>query len=72
MHGIISESLYQECSQFTLTKVSADEVDGGVSIPFDPASVELKGGTFLYKGFSITSKKKGISLQSLEALKKER
>ncbi|XP_059725127.1 gasdermin-A3-like [Haemorhous mexicanus] len=70
--GKSKETLHQESSQFTLTKVSADQVDGGLSISFDPASVELKGGASLSKEFSITPQKKSISLQSLEALRRER
>ncbi|XP_059345432.1 gasdermin-A3-like [Ammospiza nelsoni] len=66
------ESLHQESSQFTLTKVSADQADGGLSISFDPTNVELKGGASLSKEFSITPQKKSISQQSLEALRKER
>ncbi|XP_074413668.1 gasdermin-A3-like [Zonotrichia albicollis] len=67
-----TESLHQESSQFTLTKVSADQVDGGLSISLDPASVELKGGASLSKGFSVKPQKKSISQQHLEALKRER
>ncbi|XP_064589772.1 gasdermin-A3-like isoform X2 [Zonotrichia leucophrys gambelii] len=70
--GTSTESLHQESSQFTLTKVSADQVDGGLSIAFDPASVELKGGASLSKGFSVKPQKKSISQQYLEALKRER
>uniref|UniRef100_A0A8C9N0I2 Uncharacterized protein n=1 Tax=Serinus canaria TaxID=9135 RepID=A0A8C9N0I2_SERCA len=70
--GKSKETLHQESSQFMLTKVSADQVDGGLSIFFDPANVELKGGASLSKEFSITPKKKSISLQSLEALRRER
>ncbi|XP_058676815.1 gasdermin-A-like [Ammospiza caudacuta] len=70
--GKSAESLHQDSNQFTLTKVRADEVDGGLSISFDPASVELKGGASLFKGFSVKSKKNGISQQYLEALRRER
>ncbi|KAM3658117.1 gasdermin-A3-like [Ammospiza maritima maritima] len=70
--GTSTESLHQESSQFTLTKVSADQADGGLSISFDPTNVELKGGASLSKEFSITPQKKSISQQSLEALRKER
>ncbi|XP_054137322.1 gasdermin-A3-like [Melozone crissalis] len=70
--GTRTESLHQDSNQFTLTKVRADEVDGGLSISFDPASVELKGGASLSKGFSVKSKKNGISQQSLEALRRDR
>uniref|UniRef100_A0A8C3MNS6 Uncharacterized protein n=1 Tax=Geospiza parvula TaxID=87175 RepID=A0A8C3MNS6_GEOPR len=66
------ESLHQESSQFTLTKVSADQADGGLSISFDPTNVELKGGASLSREFSITPQKKSISLESLEALRRER
>uniref|UniRef100_A0A8C5TNV1 Uncharacterized protein n=1 Tax=Malurus cyaneus samueli TaxID=2593467 RepID=A0A8C5TNV1_9PASS len=66
------ESLHQDFSQFTLSKVSADQADGGLSISFDPASVAMKGGGSLSKVFSITPQKKDISLESLEALRKER
>ncbi|XP_038018965.1 gasdermin-A3-like [Motacilla alba alba] len=63
------DSLHQESSQFTLTKVSADQADGGLSISFDPTNVELKGGSSLSKEFSITPQKKSVSL---EALRRER
>ncbi|KAI1230338.1 hypothetical protein IHE44_0010305 [Lamprotornis superbus] len=71
-NGIISESLHQDSSQFTLTKTSADQADGGLSISFDPASVDLQGGASLAKEFSITPQKKSVSLESLEALRKKR
>ncbi|XP_054505691.2 gasdermin-A isoform X1 [Agelaius phoeniceus] len=71
-NGKSIESLHQECSQFTLTKVSADQADGGLSISFDPTNVELKGGASLSKEFSIMPQKKSISLESLEALRRER
>ncbi|KAM6993741.1 gasdermin-A3-like [Passerculus sandwichensis] len=70
--GTSTESLHQESSQFTLTKVSADQADGGLNISFDPTNVELKGGASLSKEFSITPQKKSISQQYLEALRKER
>ncbi|XP_053856160.1 gasdermin-A [Vidua macroura] len=66
------ESLHQESSQFTLTKVSTDQADGGLSISFDPTNVEMKGGASLSKEFSITPRKKRVSLESLEALRRER
>ncbi|XP_041319042.1 gasdermin-A [Pyrgilauda ruficollis] len=66
------ESLHQESSQFTLTKVSTDQADGGLSISFDPTNVELKGKASLSKEFSIMPQKKSISLESLEALRRER
>ncbi|OWK54806.1 Gasdermin-A3 [Lonchura striata] len=69
---IISESLHQESSQFALTKVRADQADGGLSISFDPTNVELKGGASLSKEISITPQKKSVSLESLEALRRER
>ncbi|XP_048173689.1 gasdermin-A [Corvus hawaiiensis] len=65
-------SFHQDSSQFTLTKVSADQADGGLSISFDPASVELKGAASLSKVFSIKPQKKSVSLESLEALRRER
>nr|XP_012426589.4 gasdermin-A [Taeniopygia guttata]XP_041577472.1 gasdermin-A [Taeniopygia guttata]XP_041577473.1 gasdermin-A [Taeniopygia guttata] len=66
------ESVHQESSQFTLTKVRADQADGGLSISLDPTNVELKGGASLSKEISITPQKKSISLESLEALRRER
>ncbi|XP_041282194.1 gasdermin-A3-like, partial [Onychostruthus taczanowskii] len=66
------ESIYQESSQFPLTKVNTDEVDGCLKISFGPASVEIKGGASLSKGFSIKPQKKNVPLQSLEALRRER
>uniref|UniRef100_A0A8C0VKQ9 Gasdermin-A3-like n=1 Tax=Cyanistes caeruleus TaxID=156563 RepID=A0A8C0VKQ9_CYACU len=65
------ESLHQDSSQFTLRKTSADQADGGLSIAFDPASVGLQGGASLSKEFSITPQKKSVSLESLEALRRE-
>ncbi|NXN77055.1 GSDMA protein, partial [Bombycilla garrulus] len=66
------ERLLQDSSQFALTKTSADHAHGGLSVSFDPASVELQGGTSLLKEFSITPQKKSISLESLEELRRER
>ncbi|XP_066061458.1 gasdermin-A3-like isoform X2 [Chamaea fasciata] len=66
------ESIHQDSSQFTLTKTCADQADGGLSISFDPASVELKGAASLSKEFSITPQKKSVSLESLEELRRER
>ncbi|NXV02289.1 GSDA3 protein, partial [Cettia cetti] len=66
------ESLIQDCSQFPLTKDSTDEADGGLSVSVDPASVGLKGAACLSKEFSITPQKKSVSLDSLEALRRER
>ncbi|XP_066192839.1 gasdermin-A3-like isoform X1 [Sylvia atricapilla] len=68
----MTECIQEDSSQFTLTKTSADQADGGLSISLDPASVELKGAASLSKEFSITPQKKGISLESLEALRRER
>ncbi|XP_023798465.1 LOW QUALITY PROTEIN: gasdermin-A3-like [Cyanistes caeruleus] len=70
--GKCIESLHQDSSQFTLRKTSADQADGGLSIAFDPASVGLQGGASLSKEFSITPQKKSVSLESLEALRRER
>ncbi|KAM4884321.1 gasdermin-A3-like isoform 2-T2 [Sylvia borin] len=66
------EPIYQDSRQFTLTITSADQADGGLSIPLDPASVGLKGAASVSKEFSITVQEKSISLQSLEALRGER
>ncbi|XP_016159802.1 PREDICTED: gasdermin-A [Ficedula albicollis] len=66
------ESLHQDSCQITITKASKDQADGGLSISCDPASVDLQGGGSLSKEFSITPQKKSISLQSLEALRRER
>ncbi|NXL78710.1 GSDA3 protein, partial [Leptocoma aspasia] len=66
------EFFHQDSSQFILTKTRADQADGGLSISFDPANVELKGGASFSKGFSITPQKKSVSLESLEALRRER
>ncbi|NXH64853.1 GSDMA protein, partial [Rhabdornis inornatus] len=67
-----TESLHQDSSQFTLTKTSTDQADGGLSVSFDPASVDLQGGASLSKELSIRPQKKSISLESLEALRRER
>ncbi|NXO75030.1 GSDA3 protein, partial [Sitta europaea] len=66
------ESLHQDSSQFTLTKTSADQADGGLSISSDPASAELRGAATLSKEFSITPQKKSISQESLVALTRKR
>ncbi|XP_014740854.1 PREDICTED: gasdermin-A3-like [Sturnus vulgaris] len=70
--GKSTESLLQDSSHITLTKTSTDQADGGLSISFDPASVEMHGGASLSKAIAIKPQKKSVSLQSLEALKKER
>ncbi|XP_066192838.1 gasdermin-A3-like [Sylvia atricapilla] len=66
------EPIYQDSRQFTLTITSADQADGGFSVPLDPASVELKGAASVSKELSITVQEKSISLQSLEKLRGER
>uniref|UniRef100_A0A8C9N099 Uncharacterized protein n=1 Tax=Serinus canaria TaxID=9135 RepID=A0A8C9N099_SERCA len=66
------ESLHQESSQFTLTKTSADQVEGHASAPLGPVSAEAGGGASSLNVFSITLQKKSIPLQSLEALRRER
>ncbi|XP_064256234.1 gasdermin-A3-like [Passer domesticus] len=70
--GKSTEAIHQESSQFALTKVSTDQADGGLSISFDPATVEMKGKASLSKELSIMPQKKSISLESLEALRRER
>ncbi|XP_032934689.1 gasdermin-A-like [Catharus ustulatus] len=65
------ESLLQDSTQFTLTKTSTDQADGGLSISFDPASVDLKGGASMSKAFSVKPQKKKLPQQSLEALTKK-
>ncbi|NXD44075.1 GSDMA protein, partial [Copsychus sechellarum] len=72
--GKIIESLHQSpsISQFTLTKASVDQADGGLSIPCEPASVDLQTGSSLSKAFSVKPQKRSISLESLEALRRER
>ncbi|XP_051650605.1 gasdermin-A isoform X2 [Manacus candei] len=59
-------------SQFALSKVTADQVDGSLSLSVDPASVELKGGGSLSQEFSIKLQKKAISMDSLEKVRKNR
>uniref|UniRef100_A0A8C3NUW6 Gasdermin-A n=1 Tax=Cyanoderma ruficeps TaxID=181631 RepID=A0A8C3NUW6_9PASS len=66
------ESIHQYFNPITLTKTSADQADGGVRVPFDPASVELKGGASLSKELSVKPQKKSIPLKSLQELIKER
>ncbi|NXR50456.1 GSDMA protein, partial [Hippolais icterina] len=63
------ESLLQDSSPFTLTKSSVDQVDGGLNISLDPATLGLQGGAFLSCVFSIKPKKKSISWKSLVALR---
>ncbi|XP_066192844.1 gasdermin-A3-like [Sylvia atricapilla] len=66
------EPIYQDSSQFTLTNVRAGQADGGLSLSVQPASAEVQGTVFIYKGCSIKVQKKAISLESLEALKGKR
>ncbi|XP_066192652.1 LOW QUALITY PROTEIN: gasdermin-A3-like [Sylvia atricapilla] len=49
-----------------------DQADGGLSISFDDGTVELQGDSILSNVFSIKLQKKSISLESLEALRRER
>ncbi|XP_050186723.1 gasdermin-A isoform X2 [Myiozetetes cayanensis] len=58
--------------QFTLTKVTTDQVDGCLSLSVDPANVELKGGGSVSQEFSIKPQTKTISMGSLEALRQKR
>ncbi|XP_056368282.1 gasdermin-A3-like [Oenanthe melanoleuca] len=66
------ESPLQVSRQIIITKTITDQGDGGLRIAFDPASADLQGGASLSKAIVIKAHKKSISLQSLEALKKER
>ncbi|XP_063259864.1 gasdermin-A3-like [Prinia subflava] len=66
------ETLQQDSSPFTLTKTSTDQVDGGLSISVDPASVELQGAASLSNVFSIKLQKRSISRDSLETLRRKR
>ncbi|XP_064492688.1 gasdermin-A-like [Pseudopipra pipra] len=61
-----------DSSQFALSKVTADQVDGSLSLSVDPASVELKGSGSLSQEFSIKLQKKAISMDSLEKVRKNR
>ncbi|RMC01428.1 hypothetical protein DUI87_21867 [Hirundo rustica rustica] len=70
--GTLIEFIHQDSSRFTLTKVSAYQADGGLSISFDPASAGLQGAASLSKAFYIIAQKKSVSLELLEALRRER
>ncbi|XP_027763648.1 gasdermin-A [Empidonax traillii] len=59
-------------SQFTLTKVTTDQVDGCLSLSVNPANVELQGGGSVSQEFSIKPQTKTISMGSLEALRQKR
>ncbi|XP_064492311.1 gasdermin-A-like [Pseudopipra pipra] len=59
-------------SQFTLSKVTADQVNGDINVRVDDASVELKGGGSLSQEFSIKLQKKAIEMNSLETMRKKR
>ncbi|XP_042635849.1 gasdermin-A-like [Catharus ustulatus] len=72
--GESTECLHQSPSvcQFILKKSSTDEADGGLDISHDPASADLHGGASLSNTFSVKPQKRRISLESLEALRRER
>ncbi|XP_059345392.1 gasdermin-A3-like [Ammospiza nelsoni] len=66
------ESLHQDSNQFTITKTSADQVEGHASAPLGPVNAEVEIGASSLNVFSIKLQKKSIPLQSLEALRKKR
>ncbi|XP_054137321.1 gasdermin-A3-like [Melozone crissalis] len=66
------ESLHQDSNQFTITKTSADQVEGCASAPLGPVNAEVEIGASSLNVFSIKLQKKSIPLQSLEALRKKR
>ncbi|XP_063034926.1 gasdermin-A isoform X1 [Melospiza melodia melodia] len=66
------ESLHQDSNQFTITKTSADQVEGHASAPLGPVNAEVEIGASSLNVFSIKLQKKRIPLQSLEALRKKR
>ncbi|XP_051650606.1 gasdermin-A isoform X3 [Manacus candei] len=73
--GKSTESLLpsgDDSSQFGLTKATIDEVKVDLSIGVKDASVELKGGGSLSQAFSIKLQKKAISMDLLEAVRKNR
>ncbi|KAM6993888.1 gasdermin-A-like [Passerculus sandwichensis] len=70
--GKSTESLHQDSNQFTITKTSADQVEGHASAPLGPVNAEVEIGASSLNIFSIKLQKKRIPLQSLEALRKER
>ncbi|XP_015741468.1 gasdermin-A isoform X2 [Coturnix japonica] len=58
--------------EFTTTGSIRDRVDGTLSIPIDPAEVELGGAASTSKQWHIKLEKKHILVPKLEALKEER
>ncbi|XP_066061164.1 gasdermin-A-like [Chamaea fasciata] len=66
------EPIHKVHPKYTVTNTSKNKADGGVSVPFDPASVELKGAAYMSNEFSITVQKKSVTQGSLEALSRER
>ncbi|XP_074413442.1 gasdermin-A3-like [Zonotrichia albicollis] len=66
------ESLHQDSNQFTITKTSADQVEGHASAPLGPVNAEVEIGASSSNVFSIKLQKKSIPLQSLEALRRKR
>uniref|UniRef100_A0A8C3USF7 Gasdermin-A n=1 Tax=Catharus ustulatus TaxID=91951 RepID=A0A8C3USF7_CATUS len=71
-YGESTEPFLQDSSQFTLTKISKDQADGGLSIPCDPASADLQGGASFSKEIVIKTHNKSVPLESLEKLRRER
>uniref|UniRef100_A0A8C3UL51 Uncharacterized protein n=1 Tax=Catharus ustulatus TaxID=91951 RepID=A0A8C3UL51_CATUS len=70
--GESTEPLLQDSSQFTLTKISKDQADGGLSISCDPASGDLQGGASFSKEIDIKTHNKSVPQESLQKLTKER
>ncbi|XP_027602630.2 uncharacterized protein LOC114001570 [Pipra filicauda] len=73
--GKSTESLLpsgDDSSQFGLTNVTVNEVKADLSISVKGANVELKGGGSLSQAFSIKVQKKAISMDLLEAVRKNR
>uniref|UniRef100_A0A8C9ESG7 Uncharacterized protein n=1 Tax=Pavo cristatus TaxID=9049 RepID=A0A8C9ESG7_PAVCR len=58
--------------EFTTTGSIKDRVDGSLSIPIDPAEVELGGAASMSKQWHVKLEKKHILVRKLEALREER
>ncbi|XP_042692834.1 gasdermin-A [Centrocercus urophasianus] len=58
--------------EFTTTGSIRDSVDGSLSIPSEPAEVELGGGASVSKQWHVKLEKKHILVPKLEALREER
>ncbi|XP_057242650.1 gasdermin-A-like, partial [Malurus melanocephalus] len=64
--------LHEDSRPFTITTDTTENIEGGITIPLDAVSIGVEGGGSASYTLSITAQQKGISLESLEEVRRER